>query len=280
MRQQRPNIFAYQDYRKFLADWFLFSKSNQTAFSMRALAKQAGLASGYLPMMLAGKRALSLAAWQKLAPALGLTPSERSFFENLLNFDLSKSHAVQIAAVDRMKRSLRYQKQHPRESEVFEYLTNWHYVAIREMASLPDFEADPHWIQARLISPVSLQEVATGLEFLLKHGYLEKNEAGKIQPPQKSIECSGEIYRLALGEYHREFLGLAEKSIENTPSSEREIIGHTVALSPKSMAQARTIAQEAIQKIRDLGENETEGDSVYHIEVALFPLTQKTRNPK
>ncbi len=280
MSTPRPDIFNYRDYRQFLVDWFKFKKLNHSTFSMRALAKQVGLASGYIPMVVAGKRALSQAAWQKISPALGFTPSEKSFFENLLSLDSTNTHAVRIAALERMKRSSRYQKQNPKDTEVYEYLTHWYYVAIREMASIEGFQADPRWIQARLLYPATLQEVSTALEFLLAHGYLVKGPEGVIQPPQKSLDCSGDIYKVALGQYHRELLKLAAQSIETTPSDEREVVGHTVALSPKSMTEAREIVKQAIQKIRDLGENEPIGESVYHMEVALFPLTQNKGSHK
>jgi uncharacterized protein (TIGR02147 family) len=275
---ERPEIFEYHDYRKFLADWLAFKKASQSSFSLRRLAKEAGLASGYLPMVLGGQRPLSHAAWGKLAPHMGLTPREKGFFENLLQLGTSDSHERRVEALNRMQRSPRYQKGNPREAEVYEYLTHWYYVAIREMAAVDDFQDDPHWIQQRLRYSVSLQEVAVALEFLLKNGYLERGAGGKIKAPEKSLDCSGGIYRVALGKYHRELLQLAAESIDKTPSAEREILCHTVTLGPKAMDEARRIANEAIQKITDLGKTVEDGEDVYHMEVALFPLTNRKRS--
>ena len=38
--------------------------------------------------------------------------------------------------------------------------------------------------------------------------------------------------------------------------------------------------EEALKKVRDLGKNEPLGDSVYQMEIALFPLTRLNRTTR
>ena len=280
MSQARPDIFAYHDYRVFLRDWFAFRKANQPGFSLRQLAKASGLAVGYLPMILSGKRVLSGSGLAKLMPHLALQPREQSFLENLLVLGTSDSHEARTNALERMKRFPRYQVVNPNDHQVYEYLTHWYYVAIRELASTPIFNADPVWIQDHLRFGVSLKEVKDALEFLLKHGYIERTADGKIRPPEKAIDCSGGIYRLALGNFHREIFALAGDSIEKTASKDRNIQGHTCALNAADFERAQKIVEQAMQEIRDLGEHSEKGESVYHMEVALFPLTKPSEKDK
>ncbi|MCM2323377.1 MAG: TIGR02147 family protein [Oligoflexia bacterium] len=272
-RPERPDVFRYHDYREFLADWLAYLKKLQPGFSLRLLSRQAGLASGYLPMVLSGKRPLSSKALAKLLGVLDFSRAERSYLESLLSLGTSGTQELRLDALERMKRFRSYRELNPREIEVYEYLTRWYYVAIREMAALPGFQADPLWIQARLKSRVPLKELKTALEFLVSNGYLAVEPDGSARPPEKILDCLGGVYRVALAQFHQDMLELASASIENTPSAERSLLGHTFALDEKGLARAKEILGEALEKLRALEKEGSGNDAVYHAELALFPLT-------
>jgi uncharacterized protein (TIGR02147 family) len=272
---QRPDIFTYNDYQAFLKDWLAFKKASQSGFSLRALAKRAGLATGYLPMVLGKKRPLSAAVLEKIMPFLGLSSTEKSYLESLLKFRNAGSNEQHVAALGRMKRFQKFQDLNPEDTEVSEYLTHWYYVAIRELASVPGFKPEPLWIQDQLKFTVPLGEIKQALEFLLKNAYLVIGADGGVQPPNKSLNCSGDVFRVALAKFHREILQLATQAIETVPREQREIQGHTCSLSSQNFSKAKLIIDEAMQKIRDLGDAETQASSVFHMEIALIPLTGK-----
>jgi uncharacterized protein (TIGR02147 family) len=270
----RPNIFQYHDYQIFLKDWLAYRKASQSGFSLRSLAKLAGLASGYLPMVLSGKRPLSGAAMAKLVPFLGLNSSEQSFFENLVVLGTTDSHEARLTALDRMKRFQKFQKNNPNEAEAYDYLTHWYYVVIREMAAMKGFRLDPEWILKELRFKIPLNAIKDALEFLKTNGHIQLNADGSVRPPEKFISAKGGVYRVALSKFHREIFSLAARSIEKTPSDQRNIQGRTFALKAEDFDQANEIVEEALEKIRKLSEGKADGDSVYHLEIALFPLTQ------
>ncbi len=276
MNIDRPEIYKYSEYRVFLKDWLDFKKKSQSKFSIRGLSRQAGLASGYLPMITGGQRDLSQAALSKLMPFLGLIPAEQSFFENLLVLGISDSHDARLNAIERMQDFKKYQEHNQKDNEVYTYLSHWFYVAIREMADLPEFKLDAEWIQSKLNYAVPLKEIKEAVEFLKSHAYLVVSENGKVTPPEKSLNCSGPIYRMALAKFHREIFDLAIESIDKVNSADRNIQGHTMAVSPESFLKAQNILNEAIEKIRQLGRAEKNGDRIYHLEVALFPFTRQT----
>lgn len=280
MNPKRPDVFKYPGYVEFLADWLTFRKASQSDFSMRSLAKKAGLASGYLPMVLGKKRPLSHAALLKIMPFLGLSASEQSFLENLVTLGTTDSHETRVTALERMQRFQKFQKHNSQESEVYDYLTHWYYVAIREMATLPDFKLDAEWVQERLRFAIPLSEVKNALTFLVRHGFLKVDAKGHVRPPEKSLECAGEVFKVALAKFHREVFGLAARAIDEMPSESRNIMGHTCVLSEKSYEKAKQIMENAIRQIRELGSDETDGNCVYHMEAALFPLTETKGSKK
>jgi uncharacterized protein (TIGR02147 family) len=280
VKTRRPDIFSYNDHLAFLKDWVAYLKATQSRFSLRSLAKLAGLASGYLPMVLNGTRPLSAAALAKMIPHLGLNANEQSFLESLLILGTSDSHDVRMMALERMKKFSQFRSNNEKETAAYQYLTHWYYVAIREMATLKDFNEDPEWIQQKLRFQVSLKEVKEALEFLFKYKFLERGKDGKILAPTEALNCQGGVYRVGLSHFHREIMRLAGEAIDKVPREERNIMGHTCSLSEKNYLKARAIAEEAIRKIQALTESEQGSETVYHMEVALFPLTQKKNGSK
>src|SRR4051812_2691139 len=102
-KSDRPDVYRYHDYRAFLKDWIAHRKTVRAGYSMRMLATEAKLASGYLPPVLAGAREISLKALSKILPVLGLNRAEQGYLESLVKLATSDSQEARIAAVSRMK---------------------------------------------------------------------------------------------------------------------------------------------------------------------------------
>lgn len=277
---KRPDVYRYLDYRAYLKDWLAHQRASRSGLTLRGLAEASKLAPGYLSMVISGRRPLTENALARIIGHLGLTASERSYFENLVKLDTAESQQVRLNALKKMKRHRAYRKHNPKELEVHQYLTRWHYVAIRELSMVPGFRADPEWIQPRLRSRVELREIREALSFLRDHGYIEVLPDGSARPPEKRLECDGGIFRLSLGGFHSQMLSLAAESIDGTPREERNLLGHAFAADPKIFDQANAILREAYEKIRSLGERPASADSVYFVELALFPLTRKSKPAK
>lgn len=273
----KPDIFRYHDYRQFLADWIEHQRHTIKGFSLRKFAQELGMASGYLPMVLSGERPLSMRAMAKLLPLLDLSKREKEFFETIHTLGTTDLQKERVAALRKMKSFKAYREKNPRENEAYEYLTHWYYPAIRELAADPAFRVDAAWIQKRLRFHVPLNEIREALEFLMGNGYIEIKADGSISPPEKSLDCIGGIYRVTLTDFHQQMLKLAQQSIEKTPSTERQILGHTFSIPSSKYRAAQAILDEALCKVQNLA-RETCAEAtecVYHLELALFPLTQE-----
>lgn len=278
---KRPDIHSFHDYREFLRDWLAFQKKGgQSPSSLRALARAAGLAAGYLPMVLSGARHLSPKALARISPVLGLSQAERSYLDHLVALGTSDSQDTRLAALSRMRRSRGYRKLNPREAEAYQYLTHWYYVAIRELARVPGFRADPEWIRPRLLARVPVAEIQKALEFLIEKKFLAvRQDLSAEALDAGNLDCIAGIYRLTLGKFHREMLALAAKSIEEVPSDERFIMGHTFPIDPTKWEEAKKIVTGAIEKIRALERKPAQNDRIYHVEISAFPLTRRRKNP-
>jgi uncharacterized protein (TIGR02147 family) len=270
----RPSIFRYHDYREFLKDFIEYKRAGDSKFSLRSVAKKANLTAAYLSMILKGVRSLSPKAFERLFPVLGLNVSERSYLSSLVKLADSKSMKQRFEALERLQLYQGYKQENPKDLEAYKYLSNWYYVAIREMAMLPDFKLDAEWIQSRLGQYVLLNDIQKAIDFLLSQGLIEKRADGKVHVPSPRINCRDGVYQLAMGQFHSEFLQFAIKSIETAPAHQREFKGYTFPVSQGKIEQLREIFKEAISKIKELESQDTQATDVYHVTLAAFPVTK------
>ncbi len=279
-KPERPNVFAYHDYRKFLSDLFDHERQSRKGFSLRKLSRELGFASGYLPMVLSGERQLSDEALAVMLPALNLSKVEQRFFQAVHSLGSARSRELRLDALARMKKFSLYRKANPKEVVTYEYLTRWYYVAIRELAATPDFKAEPAWIQDRLRVRLTIKEIKDALQFLFGQGYLVQRPDGTVALAEQHLECMAGIYRISIQQYHKQMLTLANQSLENATEVERTVLGHTFAIPADQFQKANSIMQNAFKQMQALEKEigTAKADTVLQAEFALFPLTQKGMN--
>lgn len=270
----RPDLYAFHDYREFLRAWVAYRKATHARFSLRSLAKEAGLAVGYLSMVLSGSRGLSSEALGKLTRPLGLTTADGSYLELLRTIAESDSQEVRMRALEGLHRFRSYQKLNPKEIEAYRYLTHWYYVAIREMSTLEGFRAEPQWIQARLRYKVPLKDIEQALDFLKANGYLDVRPDGTASAPDKDINCVGGVFRVAIVGFHQEMLSLASRALESVPVTERSVTSHTMTIRAEDYDEVKRVLDEALTRVAEIGKQRKAGDVVYQVSLATFPLTK------
>jgi uncharacterized protein (TIGR02147 family) len=273
-KAKAPELYSYHDYRHYLRDWLEFAKASERKLTLRAVGAATGMSASYLSMILSGARNFSDVSLKQLMPILELSNPEQDYLLLLRVISDSDSQTERTQALNKLQKFSAYRNVHPKELEVYRYLSRWYYVAIREMAALPEFRLDPEWIQKRLVYPVTLQEVSRALEFLIEHQYIEKLADNRARLPQKQIDCMGGVYKIALAQFHREMFDLASQSIDVTPREKRNLTFHTFAMSENSFERLRDLLNQTHSELVNFGEKEQNLNSVYHVTLACFPLSQ------
>jgi uncharacterized protein (TIGR02147 family) len=274
-----PVITGYHDYHAYLNDWFAWKKKTTKKFSLRAFAKQAGVSCAYLPRILNGQRKLSEKVMEKILPHMDLTRREKSYFRLLQRLEASKSVAESSAILHNIHRFREYADQNAEEFEVHKYLSKWYYVAIREMATSPDFQMDARWIQKRLKRKVALTNIESALKFLLAHGFIAATKEGASQAP-KTLHCMDGIFALSLNDFYRQMLGISLEAIEEKPESGKSITGVTLSVPKKNQDRLVEILYNARKEIMSLESSGEEGDKVIQVCLTAVPLSKASERPE
>lgn len=276
---QKPNVFDYEDIGSLLIDWIEFLKGNNKK-SLRSISNESTVSIGYLSMVLSGKRRLTENALEKILPHLKLTSQEKRFFQLLYLVGNSEIASTRVDALSEMAKLSKFKKTNEKEHDTYRYLTKWYYVVIREMVLLPDFKSDPIWIQERLRGKIEQIEIKEALHFLISKKFIVQDDMGNFFLPDLDLNCKEGIYKVSLGEFHRQVLELAHKSIHEVSREKRYILGRTVGISSSEFEQAKEIFDEALQKIEALGKDPHQTKEIYHFEFAAFPMTEKQDGEK
>lgn len=269
----RPSVYAFHDYREFLSAHLSFLKG-AFGLSARMISQQAGLSHGYLSLVLNKERNLTEASLGQLLSFLDLDLQEIDYLRQLIILGDSPSAEERNAALESLQNRLGYKDRHPKEFETYRYLDKWYHVAIRELAQLKDFRADPEWIQTRLAFPVRRSEIQEALDFLVQGGFLVEVN-GELKPSQRDLKCIGGVYQMSLAAFHKSMLAMAQESLDRFERHERQQIGYSFAVDQKDFAKVEEILREAKEKIQKLESDSKDKNSVYHISFSAFPLALK-----
>lgn len=269
-----PDIFAYHDYRTFLSDWFAHLKRQRNGDSMRDLATKAGVSCAYFPSVLKRTRKMSADVLEALIPNLKLNQGEAEYLSLLRSLSDASSPDARRRAFEQIQKTRKYRNRNPKEVEVFHYLDNWYYVAIRELAQLPDFTPEAKWIAARLGNRITVQQAQQAVNFLLKSGHLEIDESGKVRPKEKDIKCIGGVFRIAIGSFHQQMIQLSTDILRDVKSDEhRHVTSYTLAIAPEDFPKLREILEKSIDQVEQLSRGAKNASSVYHVTMMGVPLT-------
>lgn len=276
VRRKRPEVFGFEDAGTFLRAWIVYLKQRRAGFSLRSLAKRARVSVGLLPMILNGKRPLSIAMFEKISPHLGLSVHEHNFVIRLIHFSQAPNTPDRMQEYQRLTRSKTFQKLHPEEMRLFGYLSHWTMVAIRELMTSPDFRWDAVWIRDRLRYPPSLAVIEASMRRLERLKMVHKGADGRWVVPPVSVDRP--VFGLLLRRFHQEVLRLASVAIDEVPPHERHLLGHTFALNATGWAQAKTILDQTLTALQQLEADhppkDQESREVYHVELVGIPLTR------
>lgn len=272
----RPDVFTYDHYRPFVADMVASLRAADVGFSYRNFSKKAGFKSpNFIKLVVDGQRNLSGASVHSVANGLGLTPAETRFFDALVRYNHARTERERAWRYAELCASRMSGGLHVLAPSQFAYYSRWYAVAIRELAALPDFVADPEVIGARLRPPVSAPEVEDALDTLLRLGLLVEQE-GTLKPSEPDVATTPEVSGTLVMEFHRTMIRQALTALSELPPSQRHVSSVTLAVSRESFAKIAERIELLWEEIVTLTAADTTAPDaeVFQLNVQLFPLTQ------
>ena len=268
------HLFDYDDFRKFLQDYFEEQKKMRSVFSHRFFAAKAGFSSSsYCLNVIRGRFNLTPKSIEKISKAMEFEPLQRTYFEALVQYNQAQQVDERENAwnqIVQIRKQIEFTHVTTREQA---YFSRWYYPVVREMAVNADWH-DDYMVLARMLTPqITTEEAREAVKNLLEWNLLKK--VGDRYEATSQMLDAAEIPPIALRQIRREYIQHAIGAVESMPKNERFATFTTLAMSESSYNYAVEVLEEARKKIIAKAANDPNVERVYEMMLVGFPMSKK-----
>ncbi len=272
------HLFDYDDFRKFLQDYFDEQKKMRAVFSHRFFAAKAGFSSSsYCLNVIRGRFNLTPKSIEKLAKAMDFEPLQRSYFEALVQYNQAEQVDARESAweqIVQIRKQIEFTHITAREQL---YFSKWYYPIIRELAVSSPWNGD-YMKLARMVEPqITTDEAHDAVKNLLEWGLIREvddTSSLRYEETAQMLDAT-KIPPMALRQIRREYMQHAIGAVEQKPKQERFAAFTTLAMSESSYNYAVEVLEEARKKIIARAANDLNVERVYELMVVAFPMSKK-----
>ncbi|WP_407456113.1 TIGR02147 family protein [Fibrobacter sp.] len=268
------HLFDYDDFRKFLQDYFEEQKKMRAVFSHRFFAAKAGFSSSsYCLNVIRGRFNLTPKSIEKIAKAMDFEPLQKSYFEALVQYNQAQQVDERENAweqIVQIRKQIEFTHVTTREQA---YFSKWYYPVVREMAVNADWH-DDYMVLARMLTPqITTEEARDAVKKLLEWNLIKKVD-DHYEETSQMLDAS-EIPPIALRQIRREYIQHAIGAVESMPKDERFAAFTTLAMSESSYKYAVEVLEDARKKIIAKAANDPNVERVYEMMLVAFPMSKK-----
>lgn len=278
------HLYDYDDFRKFLQDYFEEQKKMRAVFSHRFFAAKAGFSSSsYCLNVIRGRFNLTPKSIDKIARAMEFEPLQKSYFEALVQYNQAQQVNERESAwgqIVQIRKQIEFTHLGAKEQL---YFSKWYYPIIRELVVSSHWKGD-YMLLARSLDPqITTEEAREAVKNLVEWGLIrevpsEDSDAGahaaRFEETSQMLDASA-IPPMALRQIRREYVQHAIGAIENKTKNERFAAFTTLAMSEGSYNYAVEVLEEARKKIIARAANDSNVERVYELMMVAFPMSKK-----
>ncbi len=279
MEKSLPSVFKYQDFRKFLGDYYEIKKEIDPSFSYQNFSRKVGFTSkSFVFNVINGKKNLSRASVVKVCGAINLTKTEAAYFENLVYFNQSKSFSERNHYFEKLNSgpltTSEASSARKIQKDQYEFYSNWYHVVIRSLIDLFPDVVDYQTLGRMVFPSIRPKQTQKSIELLLRLGLIIKDGKGKYKTVDKNLTTGEEVQSFAVQHFHLETMKLAETAIKTLSKDKRNISGLTLGISNEGYHDICEIIYECQKKIMDIANKDKKSDKVYQLNFHFFPVSK------
>jgi uncharacterized protein (TIGR02147 family) len=272
----KPNVFAYQDFRKFLLDWWEFRRVSDPELTKSEMSRRLGLPNtrSYFTDALAGKKVTELFL-DRFESVMDLTVDESRFFRALAQFNQADTPEERQVAFDRL---VTFNKTPHRivAPKEYSYYRHWWNGAIRAVLAIEDHADDWDRLAARIQPAITAKQARTSVELMFELGLVHRDKSRHWKPCESALS-SGDLVRDELvQQVQMQWFDLARQSIMTPSKQPRDFATSTIHVSAAGLEHIRSRLDKFRSEIRSIAHKDPDtADRVYSLCLAFFPLTRE-----
>lgn len=231
-------------FREYLKNELDRRMTNNSAYSMRAFARDLDMPVSRLSELLSGKSGVSLIRVKEIASNLKLSPTEAQFVEDLATLDFGKTNESKKSASLRIS-NLNKKNAKAMTAQDFEEISDWYYFAILEVISKVETKTQYSDLSAQIGIKESLCQFA--IERLLRKGLIIESD-GVWKSTNKSMTVIGES-KLSIQKFHKQFVHESIKCFDHSEFNDREFSSTFVMLTEEEIQELRKKIRQTVESV-------------------------------
>lgn len=271
---KQVSVLDFDEYRSFLQA--IVEEKSQKGFSLRGLARLAGMSASHLSRTLSGQKKLSAASAHKLSVALNQTPEESDRLLNLIELDKTEDNQRRTKILKRMSRHATGTPSTV-SLDIFRVIADWYYFALVALTDTKGFRGDSYWVARRLrIKPF---EARMALDRLLSLGLIKKN--GKAYSPvhDADISTTDDLASSAIKENHGQHLAMAQRAMHEVAIELREFNNLTLAMNASDVPRAKKMIRDFMDRFNNEFKRRP-AEEIFQLNLQFYLLSKPEReNP-
>lgn len=259
------------DYREFIKRELFRRCQNNSEYSLRAFARDLGMASSQLSRVLAKKRNLSLEKAGIVAPVVAATKLERQAFLALVEMETSKTQQGKEQALKKLMQSCGAGEKHVLPLTDFALISDWFHLAVLEL-----FIIDPKTNLKKIAQKLGITQLQSkfSVDLLLQLGLLQ-DDNGKIIVTHKKMAIGKDVPSLTIRKYHQQNIEKALVAIHEQSVEQRYLSSKTFSVDKEDLPRLRQTIEEFKTKVSMILKGNPKKNSVYQLNIQLFQLDDK-----
>lgn len=242
-------------------------------YSLRAFARDLGLAPSRLSEVFNRKQGLSRSVAERIARVIGLSQKETAIFVDLVEMEHGRSQEKRTLAKIRLQERAIDLEFGKLQIDAFKVVSDWYHFAILQTLECENMSDDPRALAGVLgISPA---QAKAAVERLLRLDILVRGEDGRLRPADEFIAVGDDIPSESIRKFHKQVLEKALKAIDLQPMSNRNISANFVAIDKKDLPRAFEMMKRFRRRFaKEISPKEGNKNSVYCLSMQFFEITK------
>lgn len=274
--ESRPNLYEYDNFRRFLSDCYTARKRIDATYSYKRLSDAAGLGSpNYPKLVMDGERSLTVANIHRFASALELNYNETHYFETLVLLNQAETSLEKNFYQSRLTELKKKASSHStliRKSSSTALLQSP--IAMATVVAVHELPISEAVEEVHKKTGIRIDSIKIVIETLLKENLLRELN-GRYELTEKYIQFQDRQSRSAnQKKYIRAQLEESLKALETRYAKDAKFYCNTFTIAEGSLPNL----QERVARLIDDLMDETNAESperVVQLNIQLFPVTQK-----
>jgi uncharacterized protein (TIGR02147 family) len=266
-----PNIYGYNDFRRFLADYQEARGKFDPDFTKSAICKRLGIPNtrSYLNDVING-RPVSASYAERFTKVFELSREEARFFLVLVKYNQAENNDEKELYLEQLI-SLNKTPKRIIDSKAFAFFREWHHSVIRALLDVIDFKDDYETIGKALVPPVTSKKVKESIALLRSLDLIRQDERGNWKPSDKSIATSDSIKDDLVYYYQAQCLELARQALVKRIDQPQNISTNIISISQEGYNRIVKKIGKFRAEIRSLvHKDDSPSDGVYQLNIQLF----------